>query len=57
MALALADLDSLYADARQAEPVEESPSAKAIDTARDQVQALLNGQNDVISALDARLKA
>jgi alkanesulfonate monooxygenase SsuD/methylene tetrahydromethanopterin reductase-like flavin-dependent oxidoreductase (luciferase family) len=54
---ALADLDSLYADARQAEPVEESPSAKAIDTARDQVQALLNGQNDVISALDARLKA
>lgn len=53
---ALADLDSLYADARQAEPVEESPSAKAIDTAREQVQALVNGQNDVISALDARLK-
>lgn len=53
---ALADLDSLYADARQAEPVDESPSALAIDTARSQVQGLVNTQNDVITGLDARLK-
>jgi hypothetical protein len=54
---ALADLDSLYADARQSEPVEESPSALAIDTARSQVQGLVNTQNDVVTALDARLKS
>lgn len=54
---ALADLDSLYADARQAEPVEESPSARAIDTARSQVQGLVNSQNETIAALDSRLRS
>ncbi|EQB15846.1 hypothetical protein [Novosphingobium lindaniclasticum] len=51
----LADLDSLYADARQAEPVGDSPSAQAIDTARGQVQALVDSQNAAITALDTRL--
>lgn len=52
----LADLDSLYADARQAEPVGDSPSALAIDTARGEVQALVDAQNAAIAALDTRLK-
>lgn len=53
---ALADLDSLYADARTAAPTDESPSTKAIDAARQQVQGLVNAQNDIISGLDARLR-
>ncbi|WP_395393210.1 hypothetical protein WBP07_18415 [Novosphingobium sp. BL-8A] len=52
---ALAELDTMYADARDAAPTQESPSAKSIDAARQQVQAQVNAQDEVVSALDARL--
>ncbi|HUD31101.1 MAG TPA: hypothetical protein VMQ93_19725 [Novosphingobium sp.] len=53
---ALADLDVLYADARDAAPLEESPSVKAIAEARSVVAALLDAQDGVIDGLSRRLK-
>jgi hypothetical protein len=53
---ALADLDVLYADARNAAPTDESPSSIAIRDARAQVSALIEAQDQVIAALSARLK-
>lgn len=52
---ALADLDSLYVDARSAAPVEESPSALAIAAARSTVSDLVAAQDRVIAGLAARL--
>ncbi|MCT2398276.1 hypothetical protein [Novosphingobium mangrovi (ex Huang et al. 2023)] len=52
---ALADLDALYVDARTAAPLEETPSAKAIAAARDQVDGLVAAQDKVIEGLAARL--
>lgn len=53
---ALADLDTLYADARDKAPLGESPSTAAIGAARAQVSGWVDGQDRVIAALDARLK-
>lgn len=53
---ALADLDTLYADARDAAPTEVSPSAEAIGRARSQVSELVAQENDVIAGLSARLR-
>ncbi|MFD1958647.1 hypothetical protein ACFSHP_05180 [Novosphingobium panipatense] len=53
---ALAELDLLYAEARNAAPVEESPSATAIGDARSQVAALLEAQDSLIARLAGRLR-
>jgi hypothetical protein len=53
---ALAELDLLYAEARDAAPVEESPSATAIGDARSQVAALLEAQDSLIARLAGRLR-
>lgn len=53
--VALADLDTLYVDARTAAPLEQSPSAKAIATAREQVSDWVAAQNQVIASLNAHL--
>ena len=53
---ALADLDTLYADARDAAPLDESPSTLAITSARSEVAALLEAQDKVIADLSGRLK-
>lgn len=53
---ALAELDGLYADARDAAPQDESPSTRAIGDARTRVAALVEGQDAVIDRLGARLK-
>lgn len=52
---ALGELDTMYADARDAAPVEESPSAKSIGTAREQVQTLVAAQDEVVARLNGRL--
>jgi hypothetical protein len=52
---ALAELDGLYADARDKAPLEPSPSALAIADARSQVSALVEAQDREIAALAARL--
>lgn len=53
---ALADLDVIYADARDKAPLDESPSVAAITSARSEVAALLDAQDQAIAALSARLK-
>lgn len=52
---ALAELDSLYADARNSTPDEISPSAEAIAQARNQVNDLVTRQNSVVTGLSTRL--
>lgn len=54
--IALADLDTLYADARDAAPLEPSPSAQAIGDARAQVSGWVEAQDAVIERLSARVK-
>ncbi|HKT85135.1 MAG TPA: hypothetical protein VJQ77_03495 [Novosphingobium sp.] len=54
---ALAELDSLYAEARNSAPDEISPSAEAIAEARSQVSELVARQDGVIAALSARLRS
>lgn len=54
---ALAELDTLYADARNAEPAGVSPSAEAIAEARKQVSELVGRQNEAIASLSARLRS
>ncbi|WP_243992668.1 hypothetical protein [Novosphingobium album (ex Hu et al. 2023)] len=53
--VALGDLDSLYVEARTAGALEETPGARAITAARDEVDGWVAEQNDVIAALSARL--
>lgn len=53
----LAQLDELYADARDAAPTQESPSALAIGESRAEVAALLTAQDSVIAGLASRLKS
>lgn len=55
--VALAELDEMYVDARAANPEQVSPSAAAIATARDQVDAWVAGENSAIERLNARLKS
>jgi hypothetical protein len=55
--VALADLDTLYVDARTEAPLEESPSAKAIGAARDEVSAWVAAQDEVIGRLASRLRS
>ncbi|KQM18321.1 hypothetical protein [Novosphingobium sp. Leaf2] len=54
---ALAELDTLYADARDAAPAQESPSVKAIADARTQVSAIVSSQDETIAGLSVRLKS
>lgn len=53
--VALGDLDTLYVEARTAGALEETPSAKAIAAARDEVDGWVASQNAIIAALSARL--
>lgn len=53
---ALAELDMLYADARNSAPDEISPSTEAIGDARSRVSELVARQDGVIAALSARLR-
>ncbi|KHK89683.1 hypothetical protein [Novosphingobium malaysiense] len=53
--VALADLDGLYVDARTDAPLEETPSAEAIASARDLVDGWVDAQDEVLSSLAARL--
>lgn len=52
---ALAELDTMYVNARDAAPQQESPSAQSIGAARETVQAQVTAQDGVVAALDARL--
>ncbi|WP_395330450.1 hypothetical protein WBP06_17905 [Novosphingobium sp. BL-8H] len=52
---ALAELDTMFAAARDASPDRESPSAQSIDAARGKVQAQVDAQDAVVAGLDARL--
>lgn len=52
---ALADLDTLYADARQGEPVEESPSTQSISSARNTVQDIVAAQDVIVAGLHERM--
>lgn len=54
---ALAELDTLYADARDAAPLEVSPGVEAIARAREQVSEIVARENGVIAALAARLES
>lgn len=54
--VALGDLDTLYADARDAAPTDLTPTTQAIATARDQVIDWVEGQDAVIARLEARLQ-
>lgn len=53
---ALADLDTLYADARDQAPDDESPSAQAIAAARTEVAGLVAAQDTLIERLSARVQ-
>ncbi|WP_429277614.1 hypothetical protein [Novosphingobium gossypii] len=53
---ALAELDTLYADARDKAPLGESPTSQAIGDARSKVAALVNAQDQAINALSSRLR-
>ncbi|SFF75164.1 hypothetical protein SAMN05518801_101236 [Novosphingobium sp. CF614] len=55
--VALADLDTLYVDARVAAPIAESPSTSAIAAARDEVSGWVAAQDKVIESLAARLRS
>lgn len=54
--VALADLDTLYVDARDAAPLEETPSMAAIAAARGEVEGWVSAQNAVIERLAGRLR-
>ncbi len=53
---AVAELDRLYADAREANPEQVSPSAAAIATVKTQVDGWIGSEDAVIARLDARLR-
>lgn len=53
---ALADLDRLYADSRDAAPLEISPQTEAIAEARGQVANWVSAQDAVLVALAAKLR-
>lgn len=53
---ALAELDTLYADAREQSPLEESPSSTAIGEARARVAALVDAQDATLRKLATRLR-
>lgn len=52
---ALAELDTMYATARDAAPEQESPSARSISAAREKVQSQVDAQNATIAGLDTKL--
>lgn len=54
--MAMAELDLLYANARDAAPTDESPSALAIAAARTQVNDWIAAQDTVLETLAAKLK-
>lgn len=53
---ALAELDSMYVDARAAEAATVSPTAQAIATARDTVEAWVAQENEAIASLSGDLR-
>lgn len=54
--VALADLDTLYVDAREDAPLEETPRSMAIAAARGQVEGWVSAQDEVIGRLAGRLR-
>ncbi|EIZ78839.1 hypothetical protein WSK_2382 [Novosphingobium sp. Rr 2-17] len=54
--VAMGELDVLYADARDAAPTDESPSALAIGEARKQVGDWIAAQDAVLATLAGKLK-
>lgn len=55
--IALAELDTLYVDARTSAPAEDPSSAKNIAAARDQVNDWVAAQDRVLNDLNARLRS
>lgn len=55
--VAMADLDTLYVDARSGKDTDDTPSAQAIATARNQVRGWVADQDKVIESLSARLRS
>lgn len=53
---ALAQLDTLYATARDEAPTEESPAAETIGLTRAHVESLIQSQDATIDRLSARLR-
>ena len=53
--VALADLDTLYVNARTDAALERTPTTEAIATARDEVNGWIDAQDAVIARLSARL--
>lgn len=53
---AVAEIDRLFADAREANPEQVSPSAAAIATVKSQVDGWIESEDVVITRLDARLR-
>lgn len=53
---ALADLDTLYVEARAADPEKVSPSAAAIDEARTTVGSMVAQEDAVLKQLDVRMR-
>lgn len=54
--ISLAELDTMYTDARDAVPTEESPTARAIGEARTQVSDWVAAQDRVLDRLGGKLK-
>lgn len=54
---ALAELDGMYVDAREAEAATVSPTAQAIGTARDTVEEWVTQENKAIAALSGDLRS
>lgn len=54
--VALADLDTLFVDARDAAPLQPTPRMEAIAVAREQVESWVSAQDDVIARLAGRLR-
>jgi len=53
--IALADLDELFADERTAFPDEPSPTALALDAARQQIGAWVDEENRMIARLSSQI--
>ena len=53
---ALAELDGMYVDARAAETATVSPTAQAIESARDTVQQWVSQENEALASLAGNLR-
>ena len=53
---ALAELDTLYANARDAQPLDETPEIAAIAAARNEVQAIVASEDTALDSLASRIR-